>query len=120
MRRLVLLIALVVIVAVAIPSSSTGHHVKAKTYTIKTGDDYFSPTKKTIHIKDIVKWQWVGEDKKPGSTVNEHTIAESKDRFQSKTKTKGTFSFRFKKTGTFTVFCAEHVDEMKVTIKVKD
>jgi plastocyanin len=67
-----------------------------------------------------VKWQWVREDKKPGSTINEHTIVESKDRFQSKPKTKGTFSFRFKKTGKFTVFCAEHPDDMKVTIKVKD
>lgn len=119
MRRLVLPLALVA-AALAIPASSIGSHRDPKTFTIKTGDDYFSPTAKTIHIKDIVKWQWVGADKKPGSTVNEHTIAESKDRFQSKTKTKGTFSFRFKKTGKFTVFCAEHPDTMKVTIKVKD
>ena len=117
MRRLLLILA---ISAVALPVAALADHRAAKTYTIKTGDDYFSPTSKTIHIKDIVKWQWVGEDRKPGSTINEHTIVESKDRFQSKTKTKGTFSFRFKKTGKFTIFCAEHPDDMKVTIKVKD
>ena len=40
-----------------------------------------------------MKWQWVGEDKKPGSTINEHTIIDSnqdKPYFQnSKTKTQG-------------------------------
>jgi plastocyanin len=118
MRRLLITLSLVA-VAVAIPTVAEGHHVKAKTYTIKTGDDYFSPTSKTIHLRDIVKWQWVGEDRKPGSTINEHTIVESKDRFKSTTKTKGTFSYRFKKTGKFTIFCAEHTDEMKVTIRVK-
>ena len=119
MRRLLLTLTLVA-VAVAVPTVAEGHHVAAKTYTIKTGDDYFSPTSKTIHLRDIVKWQWVGADKKPGSTINEHTVVESKDRFQSKTKTKGTFSYRFKKTGKFTIFCSEHPDDMKVTIKVKD
>lgn len=119
MRRLLVIAALAAI-AVAIPTVASGHHRAAKTITVKVGDDYFSPTSKTIHIRDIVKWQWVGEDRKPGSTTNEHTIVESKDRFQSKTKTKGTFSYRFKKTGKFTIFCAEHPDDMKVTIRVKD
>ena len=118
MGRLLLVLTCLTAV-VAIPTVASGHHRAAKTITVKVGDDYFSPTSKTIHIRDIVKWQWVGEDRKPGSTINEHTIVESKDRFQSKTKTKGTFSYRFKKTGKFTIFCGEHPDTMKVIIKVK-
>jgi plastocyanin len=120
MRRLLFTLpAAALALAVTIPAAS-GHHVTAKTYTVKTGDNFFSPTKRTIHRYDIVKWVWVGEDRKPGATINEHTIAESKDRFQSKTKLKGTFSYRFKKPGKFTVFCAEHPDEMKLTVRVTE
>ena len=119
MKRSLVIAAALAAIAVAIPTVASGHHRAAKTITVKVGDDYFSPTAKTIHIRDIVKWQWVGADKQPGATINEHTIVESKDRFKSKTKTEGTFRYRFKKTGKFTIFCAEHPDDMKVTIRVK-
>ncbi len=118
MRRIVLLLTLVA-VAVAIPAAASGHHVKAKTHTVKTGDDYFSPTKRTIHLKDVVKWVWVGADGRPGETFNEHTIAESKGRFSSDTKTSGTFKFRFRKTGKFTILCADHPETMRLTVTVK-
>ena len=118
MRRLLLPLALLA-AAVAMPTVASGHHVKAKTHTIKTGDDYFSPTKKTIHLRDVVKWVWVGADGKPGATINEHTIAEGKGRFTSDPKTSGSYRFRFKKTGKFTIYCAEHPDDMKLTVTVK-
>jgi plastocyanin len=117
MPRLLLTLTILAL-AVAIPSVAVGHDATPKTYTVKVSDNAFTPTKRTIHIKDIVKFVWVGEDGKPGETINEHTIVESKDRFQSKTKLKGTFSYRFKKAGKFTIFCAEHDDEMKLTVRV--
>jgi plastocyanin len=118
MRRLLLPLALLA-AAVAMPTVASGHHVKAKTHTVKTGDDFFSPTKRTIHLRDVVKWVWVGADGKPGETINEHTIAESKGRFSSDTKTAGTFKYRFKKTGKFTILCADHPEQMKLTVTVK-
>ena len=54
-----------------------------------------------------------------GATVNEHTITEAKDRFSSATKTEGTFKYRFKKAGKFTVYCADHPLTMKLTVTVK-
>ena len=117
MRKLLALTALAL--AVAIPGVAGGHTTTAKTYTVKTGDDFFDPTKRTIHVRDIVKWVWVGADRKPGATINEHTIVESKDRFQSLPKTEGTFRYRFKKAGKFTIYCAEHPDKMKLTVTVK-
>ena len=120
MRRLLLALTCLA-VAVAVPTVAAGHTPSSsKTYTVKVGDDYFDPTKRTIHKRDIVKWVWVGADRKPGATTNEHTIVESKDRFKSLTKTEGTFRFRFKKAGKFTVFCAEHPDDMKLTVRVKE
>jgi plastocyanin len=118
MRRFVLLLTALVL-AVAIPTAASGHHVKAKTHTVKTGDDFFSPTKKTIHRRDVVKWVWVGEDGKAGETINEHTIVEAKGRFKSDTKTSGTFRHRFKKAGKFTIYCAEHPDTMRLKVTVK-
>jgi plastocyanin len=94
----------------------------AKTYTVKTGDDFFSPTKRTIKVNDIVKWVWVGADGKAGATTNEHTIAERDGKLPkllSSTKTSGSYKFRFKKAGKFVVICAEHPDDMKIRLTVK-
>ncbi|MDQ3933942.1 MAG: hypothetical protein M3340_04850 [Actinomycetota bacterium] len=113
MRRLALLLSLAALLA--FPATVGA----AKTYTIKVGDDYFSPTKKTIRVNDIVKWVWVGEDGRAGQTVNEHTIVESKERFKSKTMTEGVYRKRFKKAGKFTIYCGEHANTMKLVVTVK-
>jgi plastocyanin len=119
MRRFALTLAALAL-AVAIPAIATGATKPApKTYTVKTGDNFFNPTKRTVHVNDLVKWVWVGEDGKPGQTVNEHTITESNDSFHSADKTGGTYSHRFKKAGKFTIFCAQHTDEMRITVTVK-
>ena len=114
MKKLVLPLA--ALVALAFPSTIGA----AKTYTVKTGDDFFSPTSRTIKKKDLIKWVWVGEDGKPGETINEHTIVESKNRFKSATKTSGTYTVRFKSAGKFVIYCAEHPDDMKLTVRVKN
>ena len=118
MRKLVLLTSLALIVA--IPAVAGGHTTsKSKTYTVKVGDDFFSPTKRTIHVRDIVKWVWVGEDGKAGTTINEHSIVETKDRFNSLSKTEGTYKYRFKKAGKFTIVCGEHPEDMIFRVTVK-
>jgi plastocyanin len=117
MRKLVVLL---VPAFLALGAGSVATGGTAKTYTVKVGDDYFSPTKRTIHKNDVVKWIWVGEDKKPGETVNEHTITEAKDRFHSKAKRSGTYKVRFKGVGKFKVICAEHPDDMIIKITVKE
>jgi plastocyanin len=117
MRKLLVLTALAL--AAAIPAVAGGHSTSAKTYTVKVGDDFFSPTKRTIHVRDIVKWTWVGEDGKAGTTLNEHSIVETKDRFNSPSKTEGTFKHRFKKAGKFTIVCGEHPETMIFRVTVK-
>ena len=114
MRRLVL--SLTAIAVLAFPATVGA----ARTYTIKVGDDFFSPTKKTIKVNDIAKWVWVAEDGTPGATVNEHSIVDSKDRFHSKTMTEGTYRKRFKRAGKFTIVCGEHPDTMIFRLTVKN
>ena len=88
MRRLASILTILALAAV--PAVALAHDAKPKTHTVKVGDDFFSPTKKTIHVKDVVKWVWVDAEGKPGATVNEHTIAEGKGRFESETNNEGT------------------------------
>ncbi len=122
MRRLLLLIPVLLVVALAVPAASPGTHRAAKTFTIKVGDDFFSPTKKTVHRNDLVKWVWVGADGKPGETVNEHTVVERTGeklpKLNSKTRTSGSYRFRFKKAGKFTIICADHPEDMVLTVRV--
>jgi plastocyanin len=125
MRRL--LITLSIAAALALPVVAIAHsgpEPDPKTYTVKTGDDFFSPTKRTIHKKDIIKWVWVGADKKPGETINEHTIIDSnqdKPYFKNAApRTKGTFKVRFKKPGSYKIICSEHFEDMILKVKVKD
>ena len=125
MRRIILLLALALPVAVlAVPGTSAGKHRDPKTFTIKTGDDFFSPTKKTIHKNDIVKWTWVNADRKAGTTINEHTVIEETQeklpKLNSGTRTKGSYKFRFKKAGKFTILCADHPEDMILKIKVTE
>ena len=117
MRRLLPLLALLALAA-AIPAASA-HTAKPKTHTVKVGDDFFSPKKKTIHVKDVVKWVWVDENGKPGETFNEHTVTDSKGRFTSKQVTSGVYRFRFKKAGKYTILCAVHETTMRMTVTVK-
>ena len=115
MRKLI--VTVTALAALAFPATVGA----AKTYTVKTGDDFFDPTKRTIKVNDIVKWVWVGADRKPGETINEHTIAErdGKLKLLSPTKTAGTYRFRFKKAGKYVIICAEHQDAMKLRVTVK-
>jgi plastocyanin len=122
------LIPLALLAAAALPvAAATGHdgpEPDPKTYTIKVGDDFFSPTKKTIHKRDVLKWVWVGADRKPGETVNEHTVVEATGeklpKLNSGTKRSGTYRFRFKKVGSYRILCADHPEDMILKVKVKD
>jgi plastocyanin len=92
---------------------------KATTKTVKVGDDFFSPTKRTIYQRDIIKWVWVGADGQPGTTASGHTVTEANDRFSSEEMTSGTYRKRFKKRGTYNILCATHPSTMRMKVVVK-
>src|SRR2546423_8856576 len=104
MRKLLAAVAvasLLAALAVIGTGAASGSDVReAKTKTVQVGDDFFSPTKVTIHRKDKVTWTW-GD-----GTENLHTVTEVHDKFTSKKKTSGTYSHTFKKVGKFKILCA--------------
>jgi len=111
MRKLaVLLAALAVCAACAIPAL-------AATSSVKIGDDYFVKDGKapTVTVKKgtTVKWVWTG--------VAPHNVSVTKGpaKFRSSIQSKGSFSKKLTKAGTYSIICTVHQPDMRMTLKVK-
>ena len=90
----------------------------AATRNVKVGDDYFvkagSPRTITVKKGTKLKFKWVG--KAP------HNVTTQKGpmKFQSPTQTKGTFSKKLSKKGTYVLYCTIHgLNVQRLTVKVK-
>jgi plastocyanin len=90
----------------------------AATKTVKVGDNWFvrSSGVPTVTVKkgDTVKWTWVGK--------KSHNVHATKGpvKFTSKIMTKGSYSKKMTKKGTYTVICDIHgaADQsMKLVVK---
>jgi plastocyanin len=101
MRKLLLLaIVLTATAAIAGPA-------QAATKTVKVGDIWFISKAKnhgTVSAKvgDTVRWTWVGD------MPHNVTVQSGPVKFRSKTQTKGTFSKRITKAGTYKIICTVH------------
>jgi plastocyanin len=108
---------LLVALAIAVLSAVLATQAFAKTRSVKVGDDYFlhrgNPPTITIKKGTRVKWRWVGKD--------QHNVSVTKGpkKFHSGFQSKGTFSHKFKKAGTYKIICTIHSPDMAMTIKVK-
>src|SRR2546421_5300922 len=107
-------VALLAALAVTGAGAAAGSHLReAKTKTVQVGDDFFAPTKVTIHRGGKVKWTW------GGGTSHSHTVTEENGKFTSAEKTSGTYKHTFKKKGTFHIFCSVHPEQMQMKVVVK-
>jgi plastocyanin len=96
--------------AVAIPALASGSARQASSHTVTLSHIRYHPGTLSIKRGDTVTWRW--EDK-----GKEHNVTGKG--FKSKTMTKGSFSVRFTKAGTFNYHCTIHVSEgMKGSIVV--
>jgi plastocyanin len=109
--RLVLAITAVCALALGTLTASAGARASA---TIKVGDDFFSPTEKTVAAGTKVKFNWIGSDKHnvvkqsgPGASFDSGPIKGSGVQFTHK----------FKTAGTYKIICTIH-DDMKMKLKV--
>lgn len=106
MRKLAL--ATGVALSLAVPAT-------AATPTVAVKDNFFKPKKVTIKKGGKVTWKWKGSNphnvaiKKPGS---------SKVAKRSTTKTSGSYTSRFRSTGTWRVLCEVHPTEMRMRVVV--
>lgn len=109
-------VALIAIVAVAAVSGLGGVASAAPTTTVKLGDNFFKPARKTIRRGTKVRFKWVGS--------NPHNVTKRKGPgggFKSRTTSRRGVNFakRFTKRGTYKLICTIHPTEMRLTLKVR-
>ena len=105
MRKLVLLITVVAVLAVTAVAL-------ARTKSVGMGDNYFFNGTVTIKKGSSVHWHWA-------NTQNLHNVVSRKGvKFHSKTGHSGSFTYTFRKKGTFTIICTKHPSVMRMKVRV--
>jgi plastocyanin len=100
--------------AAALPAvASQPKATAAATKGVKVGDLFFKKSRITIDSGDTVKWTWVGE------LPHDVTVTKGPRKFNSKTKTSGTYAKKLRKRGTYRYICSVHPVEMKGRIVVE-
>jgi plastocyanin len=106
MKKLsVLAAALVACALLAIPAF-------AATKSATVGDTYFKAATLRISKGSTVKWTW------RGNLPHDVRVKSGPAKFRSTVKTKGTYSHRFTRSGTYRIYCSIHPN-MKQTITVR-
>jgi plastocyanin len=105
MRKFVLLITVVAVLAVTAVAF-------ARTKSVGMGDNYFFNGTVTIKKGSSVHWHWA-------NTQNLHNVVSKKGvKFHSKTGHSGSFTYTFRKKGSFLIICTKHPSVMRMTVKV--
>jgi plastocyanin len=78
----------------------------AATTRVKIGDNYFvhkggRPTV-TVNRGDRVTWVWTGKN------IHNVTVRSGPVRFGSRTQSKGTYTRRMRRAGTYVIYCTVH------------
>lgn len=111
MRKVLISAAvLAVSAAVAIPAL-------AATSTVTVGDDFFVRDGKapTVTVKRGTTVRWVFKGHAPHNV----TVTRGPLKFRSTTLTKGQYSRRLTKAGTYTIICTIHQPSMRMTLRVR-
>ena len=103
--------------AVFLASGATGSDgaQAAKSIKVTVGDNFYSPSAITISKGTRAKFNWTGG--------NRHNVRLKKGpgkKFRSKTTRSNGVNYKrkFKKRGTYKLFCSIYSDEMNLTLKV--
>jgi plastocyanin len=84
--------------------------------TVKLGDNFFDPDRKTIAKGTRVRFKWIGEE--------EHNVVKKRGPgpgFASETTDVPGVNFtkRFKRAGRYRLVCTIHPEDMKMTLRVR-
>jgi plastocyanin len=109
MKRLLAVLCAVAVVAaamLAIPALGA-------TRSVSLRDNVFSPRSLTVRKGTTVRFVWRGK--------NQHNVrvTSGPSRFASSVKTRGSFSRRLTRRGTYRILCSIHAPRMRMTIRVR-
>jgi plastocyanin len=102
------------VIAAALPAAASGPQAGASaTKRVTVGDNFFRQRSVTIDSGDTVRWRWVGR--------NPHnvTVTRGPIKFQSRTKTSGSYSKRLRRRGTYRYVCTIHRASMRGKVVVE-
>jgi plastocyanin len=114
MRKLTIL-ALIAIAALTAVLTLGGIATAEPKTTITLGDNFYSPTSKTVEKGTTVRFKWTGNHR--------HSVTKASgpggDFSSKKTRSDGVnFVKTFNKSGTYRMFCKVHPTEMRLKITV--
>jgi len=102
----------------AVPALALGA-TSGKTRKVSVNDNYYGPSKLTVHVGDTVDWHW------SDATTDVHDVAvksapKGVKKFASDPLAAGDdFKRKLTRPGTYRIICTFHEEEMKMTITVK-
>jgi plastocyanin len=105
--------------ATGIAVAATAVPAFAAIRTITVGDNYFvrkgKPPTVTVKRGTTVKWVW------RGSSFHNVTVTRGPVKFHSRTMSKGSFSRKLTRKGTYTIVCTIHLasSNQKMTLRVR-
>ena len=99
--------------ATAVAAGALAIPALAATKTVQVKDNKFVASKVTVSKGTTVKWVWKGK------APHDVTVTKGPAKFKSSVKTKGSFSKKLTKKGTYNLLCTIHAPGMKMTITVK-
>ncbi|HET6506860.1 MAG TPA: plastocyanin/azurin family copper-binding protein [Baekduia sp.] len=106
-------------VAPATLASGATKTTKGKTRKVGVHDNYYAPSKLTVHVGDSVDWTW-GDDVEDVHDVSLKSAPKGVKKFHSDPLAAGDdFKRKLTKPGTYKIICTFHEEEMKMTITVK-
>ena len=107
MRRFLLLIAVVALVAAAAPAQA------GKIAKVDLGTSYYAPAKLTVKRGDKVRFKWHAS-----FDLHDVNVKSGPQRFKSPLQASGTWTRKFTKPGKYVLYCSQHSD-MGMTLTVK-
>ena len=107
MRRFLILIAAVALVAAAAPAQA------GKVADVDLGTSYYAPAKLTVKRGDKVRFTW-----NPSFDLHDVNVKSGPQRFHSPLQASGTWTRKFTKPGKYVLYCTQHSD-MGMTLVVK-
>jgi plastocyanin len=103
----------------AAPTALAVGATKGKTRKVSVNDNYYGPSKLTVHVGDTVDWHW-SDDITDVHDVALKTAPKGVRKFASDPLAAGDdFKRKLTKAGTYKIICTFHEEEMKMTVTVK-
>ena len=105
--------SLIAAAILAIVLAGTAEAKKLPTVTV--GSNYYAAPFKSVKAGGKVRFRWEGG----GFEVHDVNVEKGPAKFRSPLQTGGTYTTRKLKAGRYVLFCSQHPEEMRMTLKVK-